>query len=172
MRIIASKSGMLCSGTSTARQRQSQNRDRLQPPGLNPTHGQPTDTHTCVLHRACVQARNRQAMNEIRKVINWAQQLPAGAVGTTPPHPSRPSSSASRRHHTQVRGGFACTRVCETCTHVRGEVHACMRLGCVTQRWGFLPLGSWLCKAGTERQCWITWSAGSLEPLDPYPQFP
>lgn len=46
-----------------------------------------------------VQARNRQAMNEIRKVINWAQQLPAGAVATTPPHPSRPSSSASRRHH-------------------------------------------------------------------------
>jgi hypothetical protein len=45
----------------------------------------------------CLQARNRQAMNEIRKVINWAQQLPAAV---TPPHGSaisRPGSSASRR---------------------------------------------------------------------------
>lgn len=47
-----------------------------------------------------VQARNRQAMNEIRKVINWAQQMPTAA--TTPPHPLRPGSSASRRGPAQM----------------------------------------------------------------------
>lgn len=54
-----------------------------------------------------LQARNRQAMNEIRKVINWAQQVPVGPTATTPPHGStfsRPSSSASRRVQTQPFG--------------------------------------------------------------------
>lgn len=39
-------------------------------------------------------------MNEIRKVINWAQQMPTAA--NTPPHPSRPGSSASRRGPAQM----------------------------------------------------------------------
>lgn len=53
---------------------------------------------------ADTQARNRQAMNEIRKVINWAQQPP---TATTPPHGaqfSRPGSSASRRMQVQQFG--------------------------------------------------------------------
>lgn len=52
-----------------------------------------------------LQVRNRQAMNEIRKVINWAQQAPTTTVSTAAstgsPLVQRPNSRHERHHRQQ-----------------------------------------------------------------------
>lgn len=49
-----------------------------------------------------MQARNRQAMNEIRKVINWAQQAPTPAIAASgSPLIERPRSSHGKQHRQQ-----------------------------------------------------------------------